>query len=437
MNVKYERVVCINLERRPENWKEFQNGLPKDFPFGTVERYDAIDGNKVPRPNWWKGGGGAWGCFLTHRRIIEECLNSGINSVLIFEDDALFCEDFMKKVNEFHENLPLDAQWIYYGGQHLKRAVKRPEKINDKVYRPYNVNRTHAYGIVGQEAMRAIEKHLARKDWTTAHHIDHHYGRMHQSRELNVYCPAQWLVDQREGRSDVAGRQKSFVHWTDASEVPDATSEPFFAILGCHSSGSSALAGVLYNLGVHLGNTLTGLYGPPPIRGGEALDLHTLFEQAAPVPTTQWRISQEEIRHRLTQFVNKRRMEAKINQTVAAGKYPQLGVAGTVLFDILKDKLKLIICERPIEQSIDSLYRRFPKQERSEIDKHQRWIASGIEEVRKLVNSENQICIQYDDLLNRPMEIINNLILFMRLKTTSKQFQNAVKFVRPDMRHFQ
>ena len=436
MNLNYDRVVCINLDRRPEAWQKFQEGLPADFPFGEVERYAAIDGKKVPCPDWWRGGAGAWGCFLSHKRIIEECLNAGLKSVLIFEDDALFCDNFAEKVKLFHEHLPSDAQWVYYGGQHLKRAVQRPERVNEWVYTPYNVNRTHAYGLIGTEALKAVEKHLNRKDWTTANHIDHHFGRMHQKRELKVYCPAQWLVDQREGRSDVAGRDKAFVHWADAADVPDASMEPFFAVLGCHSSGSSALAGVLYNLGVHLGNTLTGMYGQPPIRGGEALDLQRLFEQAAPVPSTDWKISREAIKRRLTNFVNRRRQEAKMNLTVAAGKYPQMGAAGDILHEILGEKLRLIICQRPIEQSIDSLVRRFSKLEKNAVAAHQRWIAEGIESVRKLVDAEKQFVVNYEDLLERPTEVINNLILFMGIKTTSKQFRNAVRYVRPELRHF-
>ncbi len=436
MNWKYDRVVCINLERRPDNWEQFKAGIPSGFPFGTVERFAALDGRKVPRPDWWRGGGGAWGCYCSHRRIIEECLNNDVKSVLIFEDDAQFCDGFAQKVAAFHNHLPNDAQWIYYGGQHLRQAVQTPQRVNDFVYTPFNVNRTHAYGIVGTEAMRTMYKHLCRKDWTTAHHIDHHYGRLCQKQTLKTYCPAQWLVDQRGGRSDVAGREKDAVHWMDAVSIADGRQEPFYAVLGCHSSGSSALAGVLYHLGVHLGNSLTGMYGKPPIRGGEAVDLRNLFEQSAPVPLTGFTMPKELIKYRLQRFVDCRRSEAKGKHTVAAGKYPQMAAAGDILYEILGEKLRLIICQRPIEKSIASLYKRFPRMMREQIEAHQRWIADGINQVRSLVDEDSQLVVQYDDLLNSPEQVVQELTDFMGLTPTVEQISAAVNYVRPELKHF-
>lgn len=435
MSVKYDRIVCINLDRRPEKWDSFLNGVPNDFPFGKIERYPAVDGQKIPKPDWWKGGGGAWGCYLSHRRIIEECLNQGINRVLIFEDDALFLPGFTPHVLQFHENLPANAQWIYYGGQHLRRDVQRPEKINEFVYRPYNVNRTHAYGLIGREALQTVEKHLSRKDWTTAHHVDHHFGRLHQKQELNVYCPSHWLVDQREGRSDVAGRRKNYCHWWDAEAVPDISSEPFYAVVGCHSSGSSALAGILYHLGIHLGNVLTGAHGQPPIRGGEALDLQQLFEQAAPVPAVDFRLPESLIAKRLKTFVNKRRLEAKQKGTFAAGKYPQLGATGNLLPDMLGDNLKLIVCNREFEQSVASLHQRFPKQSEEDIRRHQKWIDSGIGLMKSCVSEDRQISVDYDDMLSCPGKTVERLIAFIGLEPDANQIQKAINYIKPELRH--
>ncbi len=38
--------------------------------------------------------------------------------------------------------LPEDWGLAYLGGQHLYAAKHPPKKISDRVYRPYNVNRT-------------------------------------------------------------------------------------------------------------------------------------------------------------------------------------------------------------------------------------------------------------------------------------------------------
>ena len=97
----FERVYCINLARRAERWQEFTSGLPDDWPFPQPERFEAIDGERCPPPAWWNTSPGAWGCWRSHVAILKRCLNEGIDSVLILEDDAIFREGFTAKAEAF------------------------------------------------------------------------------------------------------------------------------------------------------------------------------------------------------------------------------------------------------------------------------------------------------------------------------------------------
>ncbi len=435
MNVKYDRVVCINLDNRPEKFEQFQKGLPEGFIFGHVERYQAISGTRVKSPDWWHGGNGAWGCYCSHRRIIEECLNAGLNSVLIFEDDAVFCSDFNRKVDEFHNALPNDAEWVYYGGQLLKTLTNPPIKINDLVYVPYNVNRTHAYGIIGREALQEIYKFLCGRKWgDTPHHIDHHYGALHGSGRVNTYCPAHWFVDQRAGKSDVAFRMKKNLHWKDAADVQSTKNLPFFSIIGTHSSGSSALAGALYHLGVHLGNTLVGFHGDPPINGGEAVFLHRLFEKAYPVPATESNMATNILQNKIRQFINEKQVEAKTQGTVAAGKYPQMAFVVDYIEQSLGNNHKAIWIKRPIEESILSLQKRFPNIGKDEIAKHQKAIFALCEHVTQRMGARAYI-ITYNQLLNNTENTIDGIIDFMKINPTSEQRTNAINYIDPSKKH--
>ena len=434
MNVKYDRVVCINLDRRPDNWKEFLNGIPADFPFGDVERFSAIDGKKCPHPEWWRGGGGAWGCYCSHKRIIEDCLIDGVNSVLIFEDDALFCDDFAKKIEQYHDALPDDSQWIYYGGQHLKRATRVPKRVNDYVYKPYNVNRTHAYGIIGQEAMRALYVHLNARNWYSPHHVDHHYGELCQTGKLRVYCPANWLVDQRGGRSDVAGRVKEHNHWKDASDIDARPQNPYYVIMGCHSSGSSALAGALYHLGVYLGDKLVGMYGEPPIKGGEAIFLFKLYERAFKIPRVESSISKDVLKNRLKNYIDQRRRHANEIGAVAAGKYPQMALTYDILKDILENNLRVIWIDRNINESIVSLQKRFPETIPEKVAEHQRAIYENSKRAYKELG-ERAIRVSYDDLLTDPKKEIIRCADFMGLTPSEYQLKQAAKYILPDKKH--
>ncbi|MDO4571201.1 MAG: glycosyltransferase family 25 protein [Planctomycetia bacterium] len=432
--MKYDAVYCINLEKRPEKWEEFRAQYPVEI-FGECQRYVAMDGVRLAKPDWWRGGNGAWGCFCSHRRIIEQTLNEGRESVLIFEDDAVFCGDFASRVMQFHDALPEDAAWIYYGGQHLAQKTRVPERVNDYVFRPYNVNRTHAYGLRGTAVMKAILQHLERQDWTTAHHIDHHFGRMHAVGAFPVYCPAYWLVDQRGGISDVAMRDKPETHWRDAATFDTSALGPLYLILGTHSSGSSCLAGMLWNLGMHLGNVFIGAHGKAPIYGGEAIWLHRTFTKAAPVPVVSWAEDYPSLLVRLQKFAKEKLVEGITLGKPAGLKYPQLAAIGADLLK-LHSNVRIISIRRPILESVISLHMRFRGCSEESIREHQRWLDEGRSACIRAALPENVLELEYADLLAHPEDAVTALLNFIpELRPTSAQRTAAVEYPNCDLCH--
>lgn len=217
----FDRVVCINLARRPERWQRFQAGLPTDWPFRPATRFEAIDGQRVPPPEWygcspevpdWRNRRrGPWGCLRSHLAIWEQALNTDCEEVLILEDDALFATDFVPQVALFLDSLPANWHQLYLGGQHLYPEQSPPEQVKEWVLRPRNVNRTHAYAI-RRPMMHALYRHLTGpweatcwRDW----HLDYQLGKRHLGGEWNVYAPVRWLVGQMAGRSDVEPRRRA------------------------------------------------------------------------------------------------------------------------------------------------------------------------------------------------------------------------------------
>ncbi len=215
----YARTVCINLLERPQRWEIFQAGLPECLK-NRVQRYPGIRGENFEMPKWWGGHSGAYGCYLAHRRLLEECLNDGTPSVLVFQDDAEFVPDFAQRAAQFHAHLPVDAQWIFYGGQHLRKEIMPPEKINEHVYIPHNVNRLHAFALRGPDVMRLLHRYLCETEWTGRFNTDHRLGEIQMARAAHVYCPARWLVHQRPGHSDLERCWKDHPRWMDARDIP-------------------------------------------------------------------------------------------------------------------------------------------------------------------------------------------------------------------------
>jgi len=432
----FDRTYCVSLDRRKDRWKRFKNQVPKDWPFAPINRVQAIDGKKCQRPDWWKQGGGAWGCFRTHLRIIEQAMNNGRKSILLMEDDAMFCEDFTKRVTAFLEQVPDDWGMIYLGGQHLHVGKNAPKQVDDlEVYIPWNVNRTHAFALRGK-TMTEVYKHLCKNDWHNGNHIDHHLGRFHQRRDPNhrVYCPKEWLVGQQGGKSNISGRNPPDRFWKAAKDVAfNVHDDRFVAVIGLHSSGSTALAGVLHHLGLHLGNQfIKGPWG----ESFEAVTLSRLCEKAFPAFESDGiKMPRHKAFNRLKDFINDKRGEAHRRGTIAAGKYPQLCQFGNQLIDACDDQLRVLHIDRPIEDSILSLQRRCPNKSSEKLAAHQRWLDEGKTQLLKRIPNKEKLTVQYDDLIEDTETQVKRIIKWLDLEVEEARYRRAVQSIDAKRQH--
>ncbi len=207
----FDRVVCVNMKRHADRWERFVRDLPNPWPFGRPQRFDAVDGRATGCPDWFPGGVGAFGCYRSHLRTLEDALCDGIETLLVLEDDAIFVDDFAQKVGAFIEEAPTDWHQLYFGGQHLSLRQQPPELISDNVLRCHNVNRTHCYAM-RREFMQAAYHELCRPprepQVQQEFHVDWRFGAMHLSGKWNVYAPTRWLVGQSAGVSSIIGPGK-------------------------------------------------------------------------------------------------------------------------------------------------------------------------------------------------------------------------------------
>lgn len=432
----FERVYCVNLERRPEKWQQFIEGLPRDWPFKQPERYNAISGKHVSPPSWWTAGRGAWGCYKSHMNLIELCLNEGVESVLLLEDDAVFPEDFTEKCKQFLNKVPNNWEMLYLGGQLLKARQHSTTPVNDEVFIPHNVNRTHAFALKGG-MLNTIYRHINEATtWMRGHHIDHHLGRLHQRKQHRIYVPKEWLVGQREGKSDI-----SFKHFNNDRFWPSPSSlsgghkdVPFVAILGTHSSGSSCIAGMVHILGVHLGNNLTGYYSQKNKGNGgfEAAGLAHLCEKLLPFPEVGINVKPGQIWKELNAWVQDRRREAIKLNTLAGGKYPQLCRMGDQLLNTTHGKLKVIMCERPLHESIESIQRRDRGRHcAKKLRAHQAWLAQGKSEMKYKLKPEQYLEVHYHDVLDDPVKELRRIGEFLEIEVTEGMVDRTLQHVNP------
>ena len=95
--------VVMSLDRRPDRFEQFKNRLP--MAPNTYSRFPAIDGIKLKsnvdlcrvfENNDYNMRSGMVGCAMTHLKLWTDLLRFDQDALIIFEDDAEFCNNFME-----------------------------------------------------------------------------------------------------------------------------------------------------------------------------------------------------------------------------------------------------------------------------------------------------------------------------------------------------
>jgi len=108
-----------------------------------VQRFAAIDGETIEKPAHWTHTAGAYGCLLSHVRVVSEARDSGAPNVLIFEDDAVLDPEFEDKFSRYIKDVPGDWDMLYFGALHKDEPVK----VSEHVGRITKANSTYAYAL--------------------------------------------------------------------------------------------------------------------------------------------------------------------------------------------------------------------------------------------------------------------------------------------------
>jgi GR25 family glycosyltransferase involved in LPS biosynthesis len=113
----------INLKRRPDRLELFK----RRCPFNDVTIINAFDGKNMrdetcaiekDMASRFTGlDPGEIGCFLSHLRIFNIMRRENISYALIFEDDAIFCDNFLNIYSKVIDELPSDTDILYIGGR--------------------------------------------------------------------------------------------------------------------------------------------------------------------------------------------------------------------------------------------------------------------------------------------------------------------------------
>jgi hypothetical protein len=226
LNEFFERVIVINLDSGVDRKMRLQLHVDEVSIMDSkqLEWSRAICGISAPPPPWWQAGTGAWGCLMSHLRIAQDAIHDKVTSYCVLEDDVVFHPRASEMFSQFIKSLPSDWGQVYLGGQFLHR---QPEVVNPWVVRPFNVNRTHAFGLHHDVIPSFVQHIMHFPDYINVNinptgepnllhnhfHIDHQLGRAHENMNWTTYAPSWWIAGQEGGASQISCQNNVRLWW--------------------------------------------------------------------------------------------------------------------------------------------------------------------------------------------------------------------------------
>lgn len=148
------KTYLINLDKRQDRIEEcLYANIP--FPF---ERFSATDGDVFINEEENKFMRGHFGCWDSHRRLLEKLRYSSDDYTLILEDDVQFVDGL--SINDIMEELPFDWDLLYLGGLNKGKVEKYSEHLNVAT----EIWQTHAY-IVRKKFIPVLLEQLNSYRW--------------------------------------------------------------------------------------------------------------------------------------------------------------------------------------------------------------------------------------------------------------------------------
>jgi GR25 family glycosyltransferase involved in LPS biosynthesis len=180
INNYFSHIYVLNLDSEVERFTDISSRLDDlNIKFSKFSAYGKDNHSVVENFNKIKENKnalikqiGAMGCLISHREIIKDAIKNNYENILILEDDAHFCFNFIEKINII-KLVPQKWNLLYLGAsQHDWSQIK----LKSNFYNAIKTDGTFAYAInkkAYNEILRLSDELLHPIDW---------YLRIYQSK---------------------------------------------------------------------------------------------------------------------------------------------------------------------------------------------------------------------------------------------------------------
>jgi len=172
INNIFDNIYLLNLDRDIDKYN-ISKKLLSDFNI-KFQRFQAVDGNNlVDLDNMNKY---AYGCLLSHIKIVEDAIQNNYNKILIFEDDIMIHKDFINLFGIIYSKL-LDWDMLYLGCSQRPNTWYKVD-IQDNYYKSYQCNGTFAYAIDSKIYKNILNYYKTKKSYadTLLHNIQNEFN---------------------------------------------------------------------------------------------------------------------------------------------------------------------------------------------------------------------------------------------------------------------
>lgn len=172
---RFDALRCINLDDRPDRYAAVNKRFEKIGISRLVKRFPAI---KTPENHHI-------GCALSHRAIIEDARQRGLQNIFVFEDDVIFHDRIMERMPSVIEKLATTDWDVLYLGGYLREEAPTNLPKGTVLRGCKGITCTHAVAYNERVFDRLLEDIPADYD-AMAQWLDRFKGFDHYLSELDI-----------------------------------------------------------------------------------------------------------------------------------------------------------------------------------------------------------------------------------------------------------